>query len=211
MCWIPVGLHSLWFLSAEVLGDISVCCCPCSGCVSYLNIPRGVQGHRACSRPVGRAAGTLWQEWQAQLSPGAWSVKEYEKLEKLRMWGFTFLAAWLKSEVFSGWRQDGAVCGSYCQSVLYITVRVCWHIPKAVWDALPAFQGRRHNLWLHILKDFFQMLVNTQVYSASTDKRPLLGMGMRDWATSSNKHFDRKWACKQSFQRAFCSHSKTIH
>lgn len=82
---------------------------------------------------------------------------------------------------------------------------------RAGWDRLPVFQRRRQNLWLHILKHFFQMLVNTQVYSASTDKCPLLGMGMRDWATSSSKHFDRKWACKQNFQWAFCSHSKTIH
>lgn len=51
---------------------------------------------------------------------------------------------------------------------------------RAGWDRLPAFQRRRHHSRLHILKHFFQMLVNTQVYSASIDKHPLLGMGMRD-------------------------------
>lgn len=54
------------------------------------------------------------------------------------------------------------------------------------------------------------MLVDTQVYSASTDKCPLLGVGLWDWATSSNKHMARKWACKQKFQSHLAATARTM-
>lgn len=140
--WIPVGLHSPWFLSAEVLGHSTVRCCLCSSCVGYLNSPGGLQSHRTCSWSAGWAAVTLCQKWQAQFNPGAASVKERE-LEKLTAWGFAFVTSWLKSEFFLGVKAG--------RSYVWIILPVCavhhckgpvlWHLLGLVGIGCLHFRG----------------------------------------------------------------------
>lgn len=142
--WIPVGLHSPWFLSAEVLGHSTVRCCLCSSCVGYLNSPGGLQSpylfmvcRVSCCHTVSEVTGTV--QPRSSISEG---TKERE-LEKLTAWGFTFVTGWLKSEFFLGVRAG--------RSYVWIILPVCavhhckgpvlWHLLGLVGIGCLYFRG----------------------------------------------------------------------